>query len=361
MSKVPPSVLYLTRYDRLGASSRYRFFQFFPALEASGVRCTAAPLFDAAYLQRRYQRGGGGIGDLARAVLRRLGALLTARSYDLVVIEYELMPYLPALLERCLVLLGVRYLVEYDDAIFHRYDRSPHPLVRTLLSGKIASVMRHSCLTIAGNDYLADYARRAGAPRVETVPTVLDLGRYPAPPAADNPCFTIGWIGSPSTSQYLLEVAEPLAAVCAGGRGRLVLIGADPVDLPGVPVLRVPWSEATEVAQICSFDVGIMPLPETPWAQGKCGFKLIQYMACGLPVVASPVGVNSRIVEQGSNGFLAQGTGQWIAALSALRDDRALRVRMGKTGRGKVEKQYSTEVVAPELVRIIKDLTGARR
>lgn len=354
------SVLYLTKYDRLGASSRYRFLQFFPGLEASGIRCEAAPLFDDAYLARRYARGSGSALDYLRALVRRLGVLLTARRYHLVVIEYELLPYLPALLERCLVLFGVRYLVEYDDAIFHRYDQSPNFLIRRCWPDKIAYVMRHSCLTVAGNDYLAAYAKRAGAPRVVIVPTVLDLARYPVAPPPGQDCFTIGWIGSPATSHYLQEISGALARVCADGRARVLLIGAGPVELPGVPVHSVAWTEASEVDSIRRCDVGIMPLPDTAWAKGKCGFKLIQYMACGLPVVASPVGVNSRLVEPGGNGFLVRDAEQWSAALCALRDDRELRARMGSTGRARVERHYCTRVVTPKLTDLIKELAGAR-
>jgi len=352
------SVLYLTKYDRLGASSRCRFFQYFPFLEAAGIRCSAAPLFDDDYLRRRYATGRGSAGDLLRALAKRLLALLGARRHSLLVIEYELIPYLPAFLERCLSLLGIPYLVEYDDAIYNHYEQSGHWLIRTFLPGKIAVVMRHSQLVVAGNRHLADYAVRSGAPRVEILPTVIDLERYPATPVAANDRFTIGWIGSPSTSHYLFGIADALAEVCRGGRARVVLIGSGPLKLPGVPVEIIPWSAESEVREISSCDVGIMPLPDTPWALGKCGFKLIQYMACGLPVVASPVGVNSEIVDEGANGFLAAGGGDWVRALERLLADRELRTRMGRAGREIVERHYCTQVTAPRVIALIESMAG---
>jgi glycosyltransferase involved in cell wall biosynthesis len=249
-------------------------------------------------------------------------------------------------------------VVDYDDALFHQYDQHRSAWVRRLLGGKIARVMRGAHLVTAGNAYLADYARRAGAPRVEIIPTVIDLERYPPAgvrPASDTP-FTIGWIGSPSTAKYLLAIAPALAEVCAGGRGVVRLIGAGPVDLPGVPVEVLPWNGSTEVEELKRFDVGIMPLPDEPWERGKCGFKLIQYMACGLPVVASPIGVNMEIVEQGVNGYLAETTAEWVQALNTLLLDADLRKRMGQAGRKKVEQEYSLQVTGPRLAGRIKSI-----
>lgn len=354
------TVLFLTKYARNGASSRYRTFQYLPLLEQAGIRCEVRPLFDEAYLVHRYTSGRGQIRDILRAFLRRLAALVTARRFDLVVIEYELLPYFPALLERLLRWVGVPYVVDYDDALFHQYDRHKNGWVRRLLGDKIAHVMSGAHLVTAGNAYLADYARRAGAKRVEIIPTVIDLERYPRAAATQPPnsIFTIGWIGSPATAKYLQAIAPALAAVCADGMGRVRLIGSGPVDLPGVPVEVLQWDETTEVNTMQQFDVGIMPLPDEPWERGKCGFKLIQYMACSLPVVASPVGVNCEIVEPGVNGFLARTTEEWAQALGTLLDDAGLRQRMGQAGRLKVEEGYSLQVTGPRLAELIKSVVA---
>ncbi|WEN42111.1 hypothetical protein CKCBHOJB_01696 [Thauera sp. GDN1] len=354
-------LLIFPKYTRAGASSRYRSFQYLPALEAAGLRFTVSPLFDAAYLAHKYAHGRARIGDVLRAFARRLWAVLTVPRAAVVVIEYELLPWFPAVLERWLAWRGCRMVVDYDDALFHQYDTHPNPWVRRLLGRKIATVMRLAHTVVAGNAYLADYARRAGAPRVAVIPTVIDLARYPVKDAADaSGVFTIGWIGSPSTARYLRDIAPALAQVCRDGRARVRLVGSGPVDLPGVPVEVVAWREETEVDEIRGFDVGIMPLPDEPWARGKCGFKLIQYMACGLPVVASPVGVNAEIVADGGNGFLARDGGEWVAALARLKGDAALGGRLGKAGRRKVEARYCLQVTGGRVVEVVRGAMGGR-
>ena len=350
------NILFLTKYSRTGASSRYRSFQYLPFLDQADIEYEVSPLFDDFYIANMYRHGSGSKIDVVHAFLRRIGALLKARKCDLLVIEYELLPYFPALFELLLNWLGVRYVVDYDDALFHQYDRHSNPLVRRLLRNKIAVVMRHAELVIAGNTYLADYAIRAGAARVEIIPTVIDLERYllPVSKSNDNDEFTIGWIGSPSTARYLQSIAPALAEVCREGKAKLRLIGSGPVDLPGIDIEVLPWSDESEVDLIHSFDIGIMPLPDEPWARGKCGFKLIQYMACGLPVIASPVGVNSEIVEHGVNGSLASTQKEWHEAFAALMATAELRQKMGVAGRKKTAEQYCLQVTAPKLVSLLQ-------
>ncbi len=354
-------VLFLTKYSREGASTRYRFLQYFPFLESAGIKCTFSPFTDASYLRNVYATKRGSAADYIRALLRRMGALFTVRAYDVVVIEYEILPYFPPIFERMLNWFKIPYIVNYDDAIFYRYTNSPNPLVRALLGNKIAVVMRNAEVVIAGNQHLASYASGAGARRVEKLPTAVDMKRYPAAAKKDSPVFTIGWIGSPSTAKYLKDITPALAEVCRGGKGKVVLIGSGAVELIGVPVEVLPWSEETEVRDLGLCDVGIMPLDDGLWEKGKCGLKIIQYMASSLPVVASPVGVNAEIVEDGVTGMLASGTGEWVSALSTLRDDKTLRERLGLAGRRFAKEKYSVAVTAPKLAGLIKEACPLRK
>ncbi|GAB4183526.1 MAG: glycosyltransferase family 4 protein [Thalassobaculales bacterium] len=341
------NILLLTRYHRLAASSRVRFLQYLPALEAAGHRVEVRPLLSEAYVRALYGggTGGGGRGRLAiaAAYLRRIGDLATATA-DLIWLEKEALPFVPAWLERLFWRRPVA--VDLDDAVFHRYEAIPG------LAGKIDGVMARAGLVVAGNAYIAERAAAAGARRVEMLPTVVDLGHYPAlPPAGQG--FTIGWIGSPVTAPYLEAVRPALSALVREG-ARLLLIGAGEAALPGLPAERRPWREEREAADLAEIDVGIMPLPDLPFERGKCGYKLIQYMAAGRPTVASPVGVNAALADGGRSGLLPGSAAEWTAALRALRDDPDRRIAMGAAGRALVERHYCLAVAAPRLVSLLE-------
>ncbi len=259
---------------------------------------------------------------------------------------------MPALLELALIPKDIPLVLDYDDAVFHQYDMHPNPLVRRLFSTKHQRLMRRATLVVAGNEYIADYARRAGAPRVALLPTVVDLNRYQPvlspPDAFEDVSPTVGWIGQRSTAAFLQPLAPVFKRLTDEGVMRFRAIGIDAAKL-GLCMTSEPWSEAGEVSSIQHLDVGIMPLEDEPFERGKCGYKLIQYMACGLPVVASPVGVNATIVEHGVNGFLATTIDEWEQAFRTLAADPALRQRMGAAGRIKVERDYCLQVTAPRL------------
>ena len=352
-------VLALPRYGRRGASSRVRMYQYLPVLEAHGVQCTMAPLFDDAMLGDRYRTGRYRRVAVVGGYVDRVSRLLRRRAFDLVWIEKEALPWLPASVERGL-LRGLPCVLDFDDAIFHGYDRHRLGMVRTLLGGRIDSLMAKASLVVAGNGYLADRATSAGAPWVETVPTVVDLARYPMapqgkrpPPGSGDEVPGIVWIGSPSTAAYLQLLREPLGLLARRRRFRLRVIGASSVDLPGVDVVHEDWSEAGEGAAILKGDIGVMPLPDTPWERGKCGYKLIQYMACGLPVVASAVGANLDIVDPGSNGYLATSAEEWMHYLERLLDDPAERSRLGEAGRRRVEARFSLQAQGDRLAQLL--------
>jgi glycosyltransferase involved in cell wall biosynthesis len=315
-------------------------------------------LFPDAYLEALY--GGHPAAARKRAwgyFGQRFMQLLHRREHDLAWIEGELFPYLPYWVEATLARSFKSYVVDYDDALFHKYDQSANPLVRRLLGRKIDRIMRGAACVIAGNRYLAARARQAGAARIEVIPTVVDEQRYTAINTADGQPPVIGWIGSPATEHYMLDMRPALEQVCAGNHARLLLVGARPETahlFNGTTPEVVAWSEVTEAAMIARMDIGIMPLLDSPWERGKCGYKIIQYMACGLPVVASPVGVNVNIVHHGENGFLATDEAAWRDALERLIASPSLRERMGAAGRARVEAEYSLGAQVPRLANILR-------
>ncbi len=350
-------VLLLTRYDRLGASSRLRALQYLPYFQSLGWQVEAVPFFSEAYLSNLYAAQSTW-KEVLLAYMRRFNILLTAGRYDFVWIEKEVLPFFPAVAEHLLKRLRIPYVVDYDDALFHQYDQHRLWPVRRVLGRKIDTVMRHSSLVIAGNDYLAQRARNTGAKKVEIVPTVIDLKKYPVQcnqAEAESKPLIIGWIGTPKTSRYLHPLKNVFSSLFSRFNIRFVAVGATKESLGLLTVESWPWSEDTEVKSISRFDIGIMPLADSPWERGKCGYKLLQYMACGRPVVASPVGVNSEIVESGVNGWLADDLVQWEIQLTKLIGNAEMRRKMGMRGRKRVEQNYSLQAQVGRVIDLFRE------
>lgn len=360
-------VALLTKYGDMAASTRQRFHQYAPFLRTEGFELLVRPLLDDDYLEQLYKGGHRKSRHVAARYLDRLAWLVSCPDADLIWLHCELFPFLPGLVERLAHLPGKPVVFDYDDAIFHNYDRHRNPLVRALLGRKLRNTISGARLVIAGNAYLADYAR-ASCSHVAIVPTVVDTRIYceaPAAPdraAAPDRQLHVGWIGTPSTwSEYVSGLLPTLMPTLHSVDARLVVMGAG-YHAAAQPRLDLhEWSEEAEVPFLQSLDIGIMPLTDTPWARGKCGYKLIQYMACGLPVIASPVGVNAEIVEHGVNGFLASTEAEWTEALLALLSNSKLRKQMGKEGRRKVERDYSLQVWGPRIAQMLRDVASQGR
>jgi len=342
----------LTRYPRQGASSRTRFLAYLPALREAGFTVEVSPFFDEAYLGRLYEGRPHRRLSILASYGRRLAALLRIRSFDLVWIEKEALPWLPLAIEK-LLLRRSAFVLDYDDAWFLRY--AGHPL-RLLLRGKLDGLIRDARATLVGNDFLADWARGAGGNSIVELPTAVQFDKYRARPqgAADGP-LQIGWIGTPSSAELYLKPLTPvLAQAVREGWAAVTVVGAkDPALAAIAPVTFLPWSEEAEVDCLHRFDVGIMPLADDGWSQGKCAYKLIQYMAVGLPVIASPIGMNQKVVRHGENGFLASSAEEWLSALRMLAEDPDLRRRMGEAGRLRVEQEFSVAPLAPRLIETL--------
>jgi glycosyltransferase involved in cell wall biosynthesis len=286
--------------------------------------------------------------------------MATRRQFDIVWIEKEALPWFPARLERWL-LRGTPYVLDFDDAVFHSYDLHRAALVRHLLGQRLDYLTAGSSLVVAGNRYLERRAISAGAKRVEVVPTVVDISRYPAFHGTRAIKPRIVWIGSPSTTRYLEIVAEPLRALAARIPFTFRVIGGGPIEIPGVELEIVQWSTETEAQAISECDVGIMPLEDSPWERGKCAYKLIQYMACGLPTVASPVGANLSVTIEGDTGYFASNPSAWVTQLEILLRDSVLRERMGSQGRLRVEQHYCVQQTAPKLLSLLSELTETQK
>ncbi len=370
MKKV--KLLILTKYTHLGPSSRYRYYNYKPYFERAGFVVSFYPFFSSQFLttQSFLKKSLVALSAYFMRFWLILKLLLHPSSYHLVIIEYELLPYFPSIFERLLKWRKIPFVVDYDDAIFHRYDQHTNLVIRFLLKNKIAKVMSYASYVIVGNQYLMDYANRYND-RVLLLPTVVSLEKYKTAQMefnnqnqVKNNNFVIGWIGSKSTSHYIRPVLESLKKM-VGLYDNVVchFIGFDQnllsnKELQECKITVIPWSEDSEIEEILKFDVGIMPLKNDPWSRGKCGFKLIQYMACRKPVIASPVGVNKTIVENGVNGFLANSSGQWLHAFSVLYQDESLKESMAIKSWQRVVDEFNYSRTCEKYTKLVNDIIG---
>jgi len=346
-------ILALTKYGARAASTRQRFMIYEPALKEAGMEIDYRPLLGDEHLMRLSRGLGKSPVHVAQAYFRRLGTLVRARNYDLLWVHYELFPYLPWV-ERFAAWTGRPYVVDYDDATFHSYDNSPSSAVRGVLAGKLGPLLSRAQVVVCGNVYLQNYASQF-AERTIIIPTVVDTDRYQpsSAPRTSNDSLTIGWIGSPTTWANVRPLLPMIKRVCREDRLRFLAVGAGSgAKVDGFSGLDfVNWREESEVADVQSMDIGIMPLVDQPFEWGKCGYKLIQYMACGLPVIASPVGVNTEIVSN-TNGLLATTEQEWEFAIRKLIASRTERVTMGKAGRRRAVESYSLHSQEAGLVNL---------
>ena len=304
-------VLALSPMPVEGAGCRFRIAQFVPYLEERGFDVTISPFYTREFFELVYQPGH----QLRKAAsfmglaLRRFRELFEIGHYDLVFLYREAIPLGPPIVERLIARRGVPIVYDFDDAIFLPAVSEANRSISFLKDpGRVAQILKLSTQVV------------------------------------------VGWIGSPTTFPYLEALAPLLERVARRQPFTLKVSGAGkPVRFPGVKVEDVPWSLDQEVTLFNTCDVGVYPLTDDDWARGKCGFKAIQFMACGVPVVAAAVGVNKDIVRDGENGFLAATPAEWAAKLERVLADAALRAQFARAGRETIEQRYSLRVTAPRL------------
>lgn len=357
-------VLVLSKYDRLAASPRVRYESYTRFLDKEGIRLEFAPLLGHRYLERMFAQKSPSVWRVIEAYTRRLITLFGVNRWDAVLIQYEIYPYLPAWIETALASLRIPYVVDYDDAIFHQYDQHRLRLVRKSLKSKIACVMQHSRAVIVGSEYLATYAKKYNR-NTYLIPSVVEFDRYRQKSITTSDSktrseFCLGWIGSPSSFKSFHLVEASLARLGAESAVpiRLITVGAPKINIPNIHIDSRPWVEQREIDDLLDMDVGLMPLADTPFYRGKCAYKLIQYMACGLPTVCSPVGANCQVVNS-ETGLFASDSEAWLHAFRRLRDHPKFRHELGLGGRKRVKEKFSSESQAPKFIQALKDAVAA--
>lgn len=355
-------VLALSPVPYEGAGCRFRIAQYGPYLRSQGIDLTIAPFYDREFFALVYRSGHYLRKALKffRHTASRFADVLRAGSYDAIFIYREALPIGPPILEAAIRLLGRPLIFDFDDAVYLPNTSAANRVVSALKRPEKTSwIITRSDEVIAGNEYLAAYARRFH-PAVHVIPTPVDTTVFvPEPDSPGRVRPVVGWIGTPTTASYLRMLHAPLLELAAERDFVFRVSGAD-AAIPGVRLETPPWSLDTEVELFNTCDVGVYPMPDDEWARGKSGFKAIQFMACGVPVVASPVGINREIIEDGVSGFFAATPAEWRDRLGRLLADAALRRSMGDAARRTIVERYSLAVNAPRVAGVIRQAIARR-
>jgi glycosyltransferase involved in cell wall biosynthesis len=323
---------------------RYRLAAFRPALEAAGHALQLLPW--------------------PKSWWSRLFIGRTLRSADVVILQRRLLPRWQIRLVR----RAARLLVfDFDDAVFLRDSYAVRGLNSAGRLQRFRATVQAADAVVAGNVFLAAYVRRVRQEEVndacQLIPTCVEPSRYPlAEHRHQGDGVHLVWIGSSSTLQGLEAIRpllEQIGQNCAGVHLKLVCDKF--LTLDHLPVAKCSWSAESEGAELAAADIGISWVPDDLWSRGKCGLKVLQYMAAGLPVVANPVGVQEELVRHGETGFLAATPEQWVEAIGRLANDAGLRRRLGAAGRRRVEAEFSVAHGAQQWLRLLETLRLRQR
>lgn len=311
-------ISFFTKYSTQGATSRYRSFAFASLLSGMNYNIEIQSFMPIQYLSRLFSNQPKQKSQIFLSYLERCFAVF--RSSKNLIIERELFPYLPYGIEKWF-LKGKNYILDYDDNVWEDYRG------KKMLEGKYDNLVKNATGIIVGNDYLKEYVKKLN-PNVIKIPTVINLDAYQtntAQPKFER--FSLVWIGSPITYRYIEAFASVFQTLAKTLDFDLIIIAAKRLEdraIPNVSMKFYDWSSETEIELLKQSHIGIMPLNDDPFSQGKSGFKLIQYQAAGLPSIASPVGENCTIIQEGMNGFLPKTHNDWVDTIIQLHNNSTL-------------------------------------
>ena len=338
---------------------RFRLEQWQPLLKEKGIGITYSPFETKELREILYKQGNARqkVQTVLKNMSRRRKEVQNLSDYDLIYVFREAALLGPPWFERKIAKSGVPMIFDFDDAVFVAYKSPSNGYLSYLkFPGKTAEICRLSAHVMAGNQYLADYSEKFNE-NVTIVPTTIDTDKYQVvEKKPESDIVTIGWSGSFSTVQHLDTIRDVFKELAKDEKFRLRVIGTPNYELSGVEVEAAAWKSETEVEDLAAIDIGVMPLPDEAWSKGKCGLKALQYMALGIPTICSPVGVNTEIIQDGENGFIADGKDEWIKKLKKLLHSYELRQKLGAAGRRTVEENYSAESQAPRVFEIFKSV-----
>lgn len=344
-----PKILFIAAHrPNRSPSQRYRFEQYFDFLEANGFECELSYLIDEK-ADRIFYRPGNipqKVSITLKSFSKRLQDVKRKNDFDIIFVQREAFMTGSAYFEKRFSRSKAKLVFDFDDSIWLLDTSSANRKWAWLKSEKkTGEIIGVSDMVFAGNSYLASYAKQFNK-NVKIIPTTIDTDIFKRTvPYPDNKNVCIGWSGSITTIKHFEQALPFLKAIKEkyGDRVSFKVMGDETYENPELGIKGLPWNASTEVEQLQSFDIGIMPLPDDEWVKGKCGLKGLSYMAVEVPTVMSAVGVNPEIISDGENGFLAGSNDEWISQLSKLIDSYELRKKLGLAGRKTVLERYSLE------------------
>jgi len=348
MNQGKKTLLILCPYPRGTApSQRFRFEQFLGILEAEGWEIQQEAFWDEQSWEILYQKGQiwSKVWALFRGFWRRSTLLFRVGKVQAILVHRELSPMgLPWVAWFLTRVLKKPMAFDFDDAIWIPNTSQSNRWTLAFKSyGNTSKLIRMSSLVFAGNAFLAEYARSCGGNAVvQIMPTTIDTeGHHNKLAKPSEETFVVGWTGSHSTLTYLDDLKPTMELLAAEFPLKWVVV-SDLCPKFECPFLEFrPWSKESEVESLLDFHVGVMPLRHDAWAEGKCGFKALQYLALGIPALISPVGVNCEIVQHGKNGYLCSDASEWLHCLRLLAKDKALLQSLSKETRQGIVEKYS--------------------
>jgi len=328
-------------------SQRFRFEQYIELLEKEGFKVEFYSFLSEKAWKTLYQTGNyfGKFVQVMISFLKRWSLIFKLKSADHVFVHREMAHIGPPIFEWISTkVLGVKYIYDFDDAIWlPNYSQANARFQRLKAYWKVKYCMKWAHKVTAGNDYLADFARKYND-NVQVIPTTIDLkNHHNLETDQTNRPVVIGWTGTHTTMRYLEEIVPVLKELEKDYDFEFHVISNEKPDFDLKSLRFVKWDKKTEIEDLARIQIGVMPLVEDQWSAGKCGFKALQYMALSIPTLLSPVGVNKKIVEDRKSGFFCTDYKTWKDHLEKLLDDQTLRQQVGQEGREKVQDNYSVQ------------------
>jgi glycosyltransferase involved in cell wall biosynthesis len=350
-------IVFLPKYSSKAPSSRYRIYQYLQFYRKN-FEIEIYPLLDDIYIDYLYKKQTNKIAlalYVFMSYVKRILLVIFAKRGEVFYIGGgEILPYCSSCFEKYLKCRKISFILDYDDAIFHNYDKNKNRIIRFLYGKKIPKAIAFANHIVTGSPYLTEYAKLYNQNVIE-IPTSIDINKYSIKKNATDSIFKIGWIGSKTTSRNILPIIPAIKKIMAEINCEFVLIGFDSELKLGVNCTIKQWNESEEVNDIKQLDIGIMPLEDNPFNKGKCGFKLVQYMACGLPTISTPLDANIKINRDNMNLF-ASTNDEWYEKMLYIYNNRENYIRIGKKNREIAKKYYSIQSNYQKYIELINRL-----